>query len=259
MSINNDIASSACAVKPTLPAFVRKLRQACEALGFGFFFEEGGCWGMALALYAEFATQGYPANLCVRDIDFVHSFVEAEDVAIDYTGVSAVADLPEFAVHTEESFTAVAKRYGVADDTLADHMASAQSVIALAKRLAARPCYSDDARQLIERRGIKPAVDLLLANFTEHARDTEKVGLVIRDSGRLCIEVEDRTRQYPFSMRARVAIDQRSGEIQHFDGTPSLYCRSGWEAFDATHVGCAPRAEPDCSLYGAPELRSGFH
>lgn len=68
-----------------LAALDEQLQAACENAEAGFFFEEGGCYGMALSLHKALTNAGIPAQLSVSD-DVEHASVLADDLAFDYTG-----------------------------------------------------------------------------------------------------------------------------------------------------------------------------
>ena len=53
--------------------------------GVDFYFEEGGCWGMALALYRMFKKQGKDPRYCLGKT-FVHAFVECDGKFYDSDG-----------------------------------------------------------------------------------------------------------------------------------------------------------------------------
>lgn len=52
---------------------------------FGFFFEEGGCFGMACALDTWAQKHGFPVELYLQH-DFVHAFARIGDITCDHTG-----------------------------------------------------------------------------------------------------------------------------------------------------------------------------
>lgn len=73
------------AVSPT--CFVEHLQTAIDQAEAGWHFEEGGCWGMALALRTAL---GPGSEIVVRD-DFVHAYVRAGGRTFDWQGESAFA------------------------------------------------------------------------------------------------------------------------------------------------------------------------
>lgn len=64
-------------------AFIPHLQQAVDDAQVGFHFEEGGCWGMALALKAVLG-----GDLVLRD-GFTHAYVRAAGSTIDWQGVAS--------------------------------------------------------------------------------------------------------------------------------------------------------------------------
>lgn len=73
-------------------SFVDHLQDAVEATEAGFHYEEGGCWGMALALYDAFQALGKHPQLMIATGHFAHAMVQVDDQLYDYRGV--VYDAP---------------------------------------------------------------------------------------------------------------------------------------------------------------------
>lgn len=73
------------------PFDVRSFDQAMqEAVGkaqVGFYFEEGGCWGMAEALFTELSARGLRPQLMWRPSGFVHAWVHVQGHNIDWRGI----------------------------------------------------------------------------------------------------------------------------------------------------------------------------
>lgn len=67
-------------VSPT--CFATHLQAAVDEAEAGWHFEEGGCWGMALALRSAI---GHGGEIVVRD-DFVHAYVRAGGRTFDWQG-----------------------------------------------------------------------------------------------------------------------------------------------------------------------------
>lgn len=68
--------------------FARHMTDAVTAARMGFHFEEGGCWGMAMALRDHFASAGKDAQirigtLCGRDS---HAYVQVGALSYDHSG-----------------------------------------------------------------------------------------------------------------------------------------------------------------------------
>ena len=63
------------------------LAEAVEAAQVGFYFEEGGCWGMAEALFTKLSAAGLKPQLVFRPTGFVHAWVMLDGVHLDWRGV----------------------------------------------------------------------------------------------------------------------------------------------------------------------------
>lgn len=109
--------------------FTKHLALASEHHEMGFYFEEGGCWGMALALKD---TIGAGAELVLRD-DFVHAYVMKDGVLYDYQGEASPIPNPRIVNRLE--FLLAAAVAGYKDEVLNDRC-SALEVIATAIELA---------------------------------------------------------------------------------------------------------------------------
>jgi len=71
------------AISPT--CFVEHLQAAIDQAEAGWHFEEGGCWGMALALRSALG-----GDIVLRD-DFVHAYVRFDGTTYDWQGESEFA------------------------------------------------------------------------------------------------------------------------------------------------------------------------
>ena len=110
------------------PVWVESLHEAINIAEAGFYFEEGGCWGMALALQDAIGGQ-----LVVRQ-DFVHAYVLHGAQLFDHQGVSDM-NAPNKEV-TRDGFNELASLYGVdAEQLQSDHVFAAE-VIEIAMKLA---------------------------------------------------------------------------------------------------------------------------
>lgn len=123
---------------PTLPLFVEHLQQACEGHGMGFHFEEGGCWGMALALADTLRDPAIwegllptvpEVQLRVRTEGFVHAFVSVGDLMVDYRGAWRAPNPSDSRLCDEEQLRQLARRFGVPDQDLNADRESARAVI----------------------------------------------------------------------------------------------------------------------------------
>lgn len=61
------------------------LQQTCEHMELGFYFEEGGCFGMALALRDHFSSLGNSCALAIQEIG-LHAYCVVGGTCFDYTG-----------------------------------------------------------------------------------------------------------------------------------------------------------------------------
>ena len=66
------------------------LQSACDLVEAGFYFEEGGCFGMALELHDVLSRAGLSPRLFVND-SFVHATVEVDEQQMDYRGFCSSA------------------------------------------------------------------------------------------------------------------------------------------------------------------------
>lgn len=72
--------------KDVLGQIDERIQNAVSNAQVGFHFEEGGCWGFALALQEVFVEQGLHATLVVRDHDFIHAWTKCGGEAWDHQG-----------------------------------------------------------------------------------------------------------------------------------------------------------------------------
>lgn len=116
---------------PTLDVkrFDQAMADAVEAAQVGFYFEEGGCWGMAEALFEQLSDRGLNPCLAYRPSGFVHAWVTLGDLNLDWRGAFSAApgalSLPDLQAlrHVAHSLGGT---YG--EDYLSD-VALAQSVV----------------------------------------------------------------------------------------------------------------------------------
>lgn len=76
----------------SLLALCSALPLANDRLEAGFFFEEGGCWGFALALHQHLQAQGFSPQI-VYQTGWMHAFVLVDKTYIDYRGAGVPSDL----------------------------------------------------------------------------------------------------------------------------------------------------------------------
>lgn len=69
-----------------MPDFTKHLSDACTYAQAGFHFEEGGCFGMAAALYEAFVDDGYVPKIMAMD-SICHMLVEVNGTLYDHQGI----------------------------------------------------------------------------------------------------------------------------------------------------------------------------
>lgn len=114
------------AISPT--CFVEHLQAAIDQAEAGWHFEEGGCWGMALALRTAL---GPGSEIVVRD-DFVHAYVRAGGRTFDWQGES---DFAGGRVVTRDHLIKEALANGCSQDQLEADTDWADQIIERARRL----------------------------------------------------------------------------------------------------------------------------
>jgi hypothetical protein len=62
------------------------LSDAISEAELGFYFEEGGCFGMALAIHEHLSRMGLPAHVALSSTDFVHAYAELNGNLYDHHG-----------------------------------------------------------------------------------------------------------------------------------------------------------------------------
>lgn len=106
------------------------LADGCEAVEAGFYFEEGGCFGMALALHAEMSAAGGDPRLTICEHDFVHAMVEIDGGYFDHRGKYPPREAMR-PVDTAE-FMNLAQLYGHGPEKIESDRAWASNAIAFA-------------------------------------------------------------------------------------------------------------------------------
>lgn len=81
------------------------LAQACDNLEAGFYFEEGGCFGMALELHSALCAAGIDAHLAVYET-LSHALVVVGDDRYDYQGLMLNTAAPVKKVDPEQFLVA---------------------------------------------------------------------------------------------------------------------------------------------------------
>jgi hypothetical protein len=111
------------------------LSQACERIEAGFYFEEGGCFGMALALHATFTQSGIKASLAV-DKSFIHAYVLAHGHLYDHQGRGRMERPASLVTLEPNAFLEFAYANGHGDDRLQADQGYALNAIDVAIALA---------------------------------------------------------------------------------------------------------------------------
>jgi ankyrin repeat protein len=110
------------------------LQRACELVEAGFFFEEGGCYGMALELHRLFCAAGIDAQLAVYE-NHSHALVVVGQNRYDYQGRACNTAIPITALQPAE-FLVVARLAGHSDEDLFSAQTYARSAIDVALELS---------------------------------------------------------------------------------------------------------------------------
>ncbi|RYF09436.1 MAG: hypothetical protein EOO77_23850 [Oxalobacteraceae bacterium] len=106
-------------------SWTNRLQSACDDAQVGFHYEEGGCWGMALALRDTFAKMGMRPSLQVGE-EFVHAAVEVDGILYDWQGRCQMENSREV---TQREFLRLVVSNGCRDDLLPDYE-EAKAIIA---------------------------------------------------------------------------------------------------------------------------------
>lgn len=162
----------------TPPGFLHHLSEASDRHELGFYFEEGGCYGMALALFATLKPMDPGCRLLIQK-NFAHAYVKAFGKVWDFRGECLRHPCEEFS--TPEAFTAhVLETSGWNEEELQGAEQTALEVIETAKRLAgrmapktARTLYhgtSTERAKHIQQEGLEPQVgDLVQTAYGDEA------------------------------------------------------------------------------------------
>lgn len=93
----------------------------------GFYFEEGGCWGMALALFDHFVQEGKQPRLVVQE-QYVHAMVEVDGDFYDHQGQISPPSLP-IVYCDQNKFIEIAEQNGLSfDEVQADREIAAEII-----------------------------------------------------------------------------------------------------------------------------------
>lgn len=123
----------------TLPDYLHELSRFCTYAEAGFYFEEGGCWGMALAIQAQLTAQGYRAEVVVQS-PFIHTLVRVGDLLVDHQGVTHPVEGIQYEPHTPDSLRALAcDQYGANLDQVEADQAWADDILKAAQASAMTP------------------------------------------------------------------------------------------------------------------------
>jgi hypothetical protein len=114
--------------------FTEHMIDACTAAEVGFYYEEGGCWGMALALYQTFTICGYEPKIAIAT-EQVHAMVEVNGRLFDHSGEVFNWVKPIDHVSPERMLLLATTHGWTIDEVMSDFRA-AQEVIDLACHLS---------------------------------------------------------------------------------------------------------------------------
>ncbi len=116
------------------PDFADHMIDACSGAEAGFHFEEGGCWGMALALHDHLTVLGQAPALVVMT-NFAHAMVSVDGQFLDHQGIAHVNPADTRQV-TEEELLALAEQGGFSRDEIEGDRQQAAEIIEYAQELA---------------------------------------------------------------------------------------------------------------------------
>lgn len=166
-----------------VPAWVDQLIDACGENQAGFHFEEGGCFGFALALHEALQACEIEARLAAHaDPRVVHAAVIVGQVSIDHQGDAPLGSAGRFrAIEDVASMRALAASHGVDEMQLDHDLEWARAVIHTARRLvdAAAPWpqhlrnEGEIADHVIEFAGDEVDPEFVHEFFRENYRDTQ--------------------------------------------------------------------------------------
>lgn len=112
----------------SLEAFDAAMSEATEAAQVGFHFEEGGCWGMARALFDQFTDMGLSPEIKYKPTGFVHCWVEAGGVAFDWRG--SMSQLPAFGLFIpQERLAGIAAHFGCDEEAFEADAYQARQIV----------------------------------------------------------------------------------------------------------------------------------
>lgn len=94
----------------------------------GFYYEEGGCWGFAAALFDLFTSAGILCEIQYRGTGFVHAVVAALGLHWDHQGAGAVNQSFE-SVDSIDALETLARTFGVSSDDFAADRDAASSIL----------------------------------------------------------------------------------------------------------------------------------
>jgi hypothetical protein len=117
-------------------ALCKNLQIACDLVEAGVYFEEGGCYGMAVALHNVLCAAGLEVRLAVRG-DFDHAFVVVGEDHIDYQGRAWSREYP-FKEMAPAEFLAGVAESGHSEHDLLNAVDYARSAIDVAFAMAER-------------------------------------------------------------------------------------------------------------------------
>lgn len=109
-------------MSPTkFPSFLDRLQTICEVSQAGTYFDEGGCWGMALALHAAMEKSGYSPTLQVQTQGVIGVQVVIGDMALDYRGPRPFDPTDTHRACTPANLLSIAESFGApAESVIAD-------------------------------------------------------------------------------------------------------------------------------------------
>ena len=131
-TLDNDHAAAPAGV--TLPLWIDSLMEGCDACETGFHFEEGGCFGFAIALHGELE-KIQPAVQIGISAGLTHCVVLLGPVAMDHHGIDLAQHLTYAPQESIDAVYAAALEAGHTHDAVDSDVHWAREVIAAAKSI----------------------------------------------------------------------------------------------------------------------------
>lgn len=121
---------------PVIPEWVHNLMNACERHEAGFYFEEGGCFAFAQALFEELVHVYPQARTGVSD-GLEHAVALVGPIAFDHQGALPLTSTYQFLPQADETaLRDAAFRAGHSQDAFNADLCWARAIVKTAKEMA---------------------------------------------------------------------------------------------------------------------------